>query len=149
MKPLSGYGHGQGIARIQAEEPHARLSFKSDIGADIELGESREPGKRRRAAQPNPSHAKWNNRKPSLSLERVDLQALGYVGSELRGFDWPVRKEQVVPALPHHPRPGRQRPGPVRHSLQDCLRGHCSGFLDRMACQIYPCSSPMNRILKI
>jgi hypothetical protein len=43
-----------------------------------------------------------------------------------------MRKEQVVPALRHHPRSRRQRPRPVRNLLKDQAHPELQDLLDKL-----------------
>jgi hypothetical protein len=48
------------------------------------------------------------------------------------GVDRPMRKEQVVPALRHHPRSCWQRPRAVGNIFQDGLHARSQSFLDKV-----------------
>ncbi|OLB86885.1 MAG: hypothetical protein AUI12_08155 [Acidobacteria bacterium 13_2_20CM_2_57_6] len=67
-----------------------------------------------------------------MSFERVDLQLRREQGAQDRSIDLPVREEQVVPALRHHPRPRRHRPGPVRTFFQDRIHSRFQDLLDKL-----------------
>jgi hypothetical protein len=63
-----------------------------------------------------------------LSVKRVNLKPIWNPRAQLCGVDRPVRKEQVVPALRHHPRSWGQRPRPV----PDCLQGRVHVYTQRL-----------------
>jgi len=117
VKPCPRDGDGQRVPRVQTEKPHAGLSAARHICSDIQLRESREPRQRRCPAQTDASHAKWNDCQPGLPFKCVDLQLRRKKRTECGNVDRPVRKEQVMPALRHHPRSCGKRPRPVRDFL--------------------------------
>ncbi len=147
VKPRPRDGDSQRVTRVQAEKPHARLSTASHIGSDVQFGKCGEPWHRRRRAQPHAGHAKRNYREPGAPFKGVDLQLGRKKRAQYCGVDRPVRKEQVVPALRHHPRPTGQRPGPERDFLQDCAHPGRQTLLDKVIFRIYPSNKLRNQIL--
>jgi len=67
-----------------------------------------------------------------MPLEGVDLQLRRKKRAQYCGVDRPMRKEQVVPALRHHPRSGWQRPRAVGNIFQDGLHARSQSFLDKV-----------------
>jgi len=67
-----------------------------------------------------------------MPLEGVDLQLRWKKWAQYYGVDGPMRKEQVMPALRHHPRPCCQRPRAVGNIFQDGLHAHSQSFLDKV-----------------
>jgi len=132
MKPRPRDGHSQGVTRVQAEKPHARFSAVRYISTDIQFGKCREPWHRRRPAQPYTGHAKWNYGEPGKPFEGIDLQLRRKKRAQYCGGDRPMRKEQVMPALRHHPRTRRQRPQTVGNILQDRLHARRQSLLDKV-----------------
>ncbi len=114
-----GQSHGHGVRRVEAEEEDARFAVRDDVRADVQLGKRREPRQRRRESRPDAGHAKRDDAEPGLSLERVQRQVGRDERAQAAGVDRPMREQQVVPRLGHHPRAGRRWPramGEVRQS---------------------------------
>ena len=132
VKPRARNGNRQRVTRIETEKPHAGFSTARHVGANIQLRKSREPWQRRCSAQPYTGHAKWNYSEPCLPFKSVDLQLRGKKWAQERRINRPVREEQVVPALRHHPCAGGQKPRPMRDFLQDSVHARSQSFLDKL-----------------
>src|SRR3954469_2499812 len=66
------YGHG--IVGIEAKEPDAGLASVRDVGADVELWETRETRDCWEEPWPHALHAKRHDTQPRRPVERVELQ---------------------------------------------------------------------------
>jgi len=118
MKPRTRCLYRNPIRRIQTEKPHAGLTARSHVSPHIELRESRQAGKRWRAAQAHSRHAKRHDAKPGAPFEGVNLKAAWNELPHLRHRHFPVCEQQIVPVLRHDPRPFGQRPRPVLVAFQ-------------------------------
>ena len=132
VKPCACDSDRNGIARIQAEKPHARFSATGYVRAYIQLGKRGEPGKGRSPAQPHAGHAKWDDRKPCLPVKGIDLHLPGDL--RLQRFDGhrPMRKQQILPFLLHDPWAGRHGPGAVRGLVQNPAHEYLQRNLDNV-----------------
>ncbi len=132
VKPGTSDGNSERVACIQAKKPDTGLATESHISTNIQFGERREPRQCRCPAQPHPGHAKWNHRDPRLPFKGVDRQLWGNQWAQDCSINRPVREEQVVPALGHHPRSGGKRPRPMRDFLEDGVHRRSQSFLDKL-----------------
>ena len=130
VEPSACDGNGQGVAGVQAEEPNTRLPIADDVCAHVQFGECREPWHRGRPPQANIRHSKRDDGEPRPAVERINFQPFGNQRSQFCGIDRPMRKEEVVPTLGHHPRARRQRPRPVRNVVQYFLQKMFQLLLD-------------------
>ena len=105
---------GDPAARVEAEEPDARLVVGRDVRAHVELRECRDPRQRHRSAQAQAGDDERRDADPRAAVELLDLEALRHEAGDALGADAPVREEELVPGLAHHPRFVGQRPRPVR-----------------------------------
>ncbi len=119
VKPCARNSHSERVTRVQTKKPNARLFTAGYVGTNIQFWECGEPQHRWRPTQAHTGHAKRDHREPGLPLKRVDLQLRRNQVAQDCGIDRPVCEEQVMPALRHHPRPFRKRPGPVSDFLQN------------------------------
>ena len=62
------------ICGIEAEEIYAGLASMRDIGADVELGKSRQSRQRRQSAGTNATHVEGNDSNPALAIESIECQ---------------------------------------------------------------------------
>jgi hypothetical protein len=112
VKPPARNCHRNFVRCIQTEKPHAWFSIGYHVGSDVQFGKSGKPRNGWRPAQANSGHSKWHNSQPGLPFVGIDLQVRGDMSSQCRLFHAPVREEQIVPTLRHHPIAFRQWPGP-------------------------------------
>jgi hypothetical protein len=112
-------GGGDAAAGIEAEETDAGLVLDAHVGADVQFGKLRHPRQRRHAAWGDVGHAERHDANPRFAVEFVEGECRGNLRAQQVGRYAPVRKQQVVPRLRHHPGAVRHRPGPVRDLVQD------------------------------
>jgi len=113
LKPRSRNGYSQPASSIQAEEPYAGFFAVLDIRPNIQFRKTRGSRNRRRISQPHSLHAKRNHAQPRLALIHVYLQLARHVLPQPFLLNAPVRKQQVMPPLFHHPGTTGQRPRAV------------------------------------
>ena len=132
VKPRARNGDRQRVACVQTEKPHAGFSVARHIGANVQFRKSGEPWQHRRNAQAHAGHSKRNYREPGLPPKCVDLQSLGKKRAQGFRINRPVRKEQVVPHLRHHPWSSGQSPWPVCDFAQDNVHARSQSSLDKL-----------------
>ena len=115
---------GEVALGIEAEEPDPGLSAGRDVRTGVDLEKGRDQRQRRQPARSQPGDAKRRDADPCLVLEEIELEPLREVRPERVGGRPPVREQQLVPGLAHHPRRLGQRPRPVIGLLQ---RGRLPG----------------------
>src|SRR5258708_13152607 len=93
------------IGRVETEEIHARLAAEGYIGAHVKLGEAREPRERRQPTSANTAHVKGRNADPALTIKGVESKLFRDERVHHRGGNGPMRDQQLVPDLLHHPPP--------------------------------------------
>src|ERR1035437_3542371 len=127
------HSHGQQVVGLQREKTHARRSrlVVANVGAQAQLRKAARPRNRRHAPELDPVHPERHHPQPRGPLERVHLQALGHQRRNRRRRNWPVRKQQIVPALGHHPAARWQGPRPVRCAYQVLQHGPVAPVLAR------------------
>jgi hypothetical protein len=107
--------HGGKIGGIQTKEINAGLPAIRHIGADIQLRKARRPREWRKTAAMNAAHMKRNHSDPALAVENIERELRWHKRPDRSFRHGPMCKQQIVPNLPHHPRPGWQRPWPMRY----------------------------------
>src|SRR3954447_5885674 len=103
---------------VEAEEPDSRLPVDRHVRADVQLREGGHDRQRQRAAQAEAGQHERRHPQPGAAVVLLDRQRRRHQAPERAGFDAPVRKQQVLPALAHDPGAGRQRPRTVRDLVE-------------------------------
>src|SRR5437870_12183503 len=120
--------HCRTMCRVQAEEVDTRFIADSDIGANIQFRKSRKSGKRRQAVRMDVTHVKRRDAHPAAALESIEGQVARNKPPQGASINGPVREEQIMPCLRHHPRPGRKRPWTMRSVLEFRVQASICGF---------------------
>src|SRR5437016_13070977 len=66
----------------------------------------------------NMTHVKRRNTDPAAALESIEGQVARNKPPQGASLNGPVREEQIMPRLRHHPRSGRKRPWTMRSVLE-------------------------------
>ncbi len=103
----------QHIARVQAEEPHARLVVGGNVGPHVQFGKGRNPRHCGGEARSDVTHPERHDPHPRLSVDHVQRQPRWDARSQHIRIDGPVREDQLVPRLSHCPGAVGQRVGAV------------------------------------
>jgi hypothetical protein len=91
-------------------------------------GKPREAGNRGQPARPHSAHPKGHNAHPALAIERLQSKLWRNQGPQRFECDRPMRKQQVMPHLRHHPRSLRQRPRAVSQTIKGWMHApNCRG----------------------
>src|SRR5215203_6094112 len=114
--------NGYRVGSVEAKEPDAGFAFGSDIGADVELREARQPRDRWQKPGSRELHAKRRNAQPRRPVKGVELQYRRYQRAQQAPRHGPVHKEQVTPAHADNPWPLRERVGAVLSLVQGFLK---------------------------
>ena len=113
VEERSGGTHCESAPGVEAEEVHARSIGDPHVRSDVELGKCRDQGQRWNASGTHVRHGEWNDPKPRVVFEEVQFECWRDNGAKHRSIDLPVREQQIVPGLCHHPRGIRHRPRAV------------------------------------
>ena len=117
----AGEADGEAAVGVQGEEPDARPAFRRHVGAEVDLGEVREPGDGGQEMGPHAGHVEGHDAEPGAAVEGVDAQGGRHERPESFHVDGPVHEEQVPPAHPQRPRTGRNGVGAVLHPAKNRL----------------------------
>jgi hypothetical protein len=118
VKPCPRHCHCDAIRRIQTEKPNSPLSSCLHVRSHVQFRKRRKPRHGRRPSQTHCGHAKRHNPNPRLPVERIQLQLARHQRTQRLHGNRPVREQQVLPVLRHHPRTRGQLPRPVLHKFQ-------------------------------
>jgi hypothetical protein len=95
------------------------MGLLADVGAQVELGKAVGARHPRQPAQLDLVHHKGHHPQPRRALEGVRHQPRRQQSFDRRRRHRPVREQQVVPPLAHHPRRAGQRIRAVPRGQQD------------------------------
>src|SRR5438552_15152096 len=76
----------------------------------------------------NMTHVKRRNTDPAAALESIEGQVARNKPPQGASLNGPVREEQIMPRLRHHPRAGRKRPWTMRSVLEFRVQGQSAIF---------------------
>ena len=114
MEEHSSAYDSESAGRIEREEEDASQTGYggSNIGPQVEFAKLACAGNDNRALANGPGphlvHPERHNADPRISVEAVDGKAWRKQTRDLFGGDWPMREQQIVPALRHAPTSGRK-----------------------------------------
>src|SRR5919112_1315572 len=115
----AGETDGDAAAGVEGEEPDAGPAFRRHVGAEVYLGEVREPREGGQEVGSYAGHVEWYDAEPGTAFEGVDVQSRWHEGPERVHSHRPVHEEQIPPAHPEGPRTGRNRVGSVLYSVKN------------------------------
>src|SRR5579859_1982001 len=110
MKEFPRCPYGGKVGCIEAEEVNPGLASVGHVGSNVEFGETRKAGQGGNHAGANSAHPEGNDADPALAIKKIERQLRRDERANLRRSERPVRKQQVVPDLPHDP--GSRSDGP-------------------------------------
>src|SRR5690348_3217263 len=119
MKEFARCPYGGKVGGIEAEEVNAALASVGHVGSNIEFGETRKAGHGGTYAGANSAHPEGNDADPALAIKKIERQLRRDERANLRRSERPVRKQQVVPDLPHDPGSRSEGPGTIVDRMEE------------------------------